>query len=129
MPSVLVVDDDVSIRRLVKLILTDAGFDVTVAEDGREALAILQVEAPSVLVLDMNMPVMDGRELFERLEMVRATRKQGSEKKRGSSPRLRLGLVAIETKCINGLGGTGEMISRTHRLDVSIETTCSAGRC
>lgn len=69
MSSVLVVDDDASIRRLVKLILTDAGFDVTVAEDGREALAILQVEAPSVLVLDMNMPVMDGRELFERLEI------------------------------------------------------------
>jgi len=68
MSSVLVVDDDASIRRLVKLILTDAGFDVTVAEDGKKALAILQVEAPSVLVLDMNMPVMDGRELFERLE-------------------------------------------------------------
>ncbi len=69
MTSVLVVDDDASIRRLVKLILTDAGFDVKLAGDGREALAILQVEAPSVLLLDMNMPVMDGKELFERLEV------------------------------------------------------------
>ena len=68
MRSVLVVDDDSSVRRLVRFILTDAGFDVIEAEDGEKALDILDHESPVVLLLDVNMPVMDGRELFRRLE-------------------------------------------------------------
>jgi CheY-like chemotaxis protein len=67
--SVLIVDDDASIRRLMRLILTDAGYDVMEAEDGAKALAIIEgAKAPSVLVLDLNMPVMDGWELFHRLQ-------------------------------------------------------------
>lgn len=68
MRRVLVVDDDSGIRRLVRLILTSAGFDVVEAEDGEKALVLLRDETPTVLVLDLNMPVMDGRELFERLK-------------------------------------------------------------
>jgi DNA-binding response OmpR family regulator len=67
MRRVLVVDDDASIRRLVRIILADAGFVVFEAEDGEQALEILERESPEVLLLDLNMPVMDGRELFERL--------------------------------------------------------------
>jgi CheY-like chemotaxis protein len=67
--SVLIVDDDASTRRLMRLILTDAGYDVMEAEDGAKALAIIEsATAPSVLVLDLNMPVMDGWELFHRLQ-------------------------------------------------------------
>ena len=68
MTSILIADDDPSIRRLVRIILTDAGFDVVEAENGEEALAILDHEAPRVMLLDLNMPVMDGRELFHRLQ-------------------------------------------------------------
>ncbi len=67
MRTVLIVDDDASIRRLVRLILTDAGFEVIEAENGEKALVILTHETPTVLLLDLNMPVMDGRELFARL--------------------------------------------------------------
>ena len=68
MRRVLVVDDDASVRRLVRLILTSEGYEVIEAEDGEKALDILDREAPEVLLLDLNMPVMDGRELFERLQ-------------------------------------------------------------
>ena len=69
MTRVLVVDDDAGIRRLVRIILTDAGYEVREAEDGQKALALIHdEEAPAILLLDLNMPVMDGWELFHRLE-------------------------------------------------------------
>lgn len=68
MKRVLVVDDDVHIRRLARVILADAGFEVKLASDGREALQVISEARPAVIVMDLNMPVMDGRELFERLQ-------------------------------------------------------------
>lgn len=68
MRSVLVVDDDPSIRRLMRIILTDAGFDVIEAAGGEEALEVLQEESPAVLLLDINMPVVDGKEVFRALD-------------------------------------------------------------
>jgi CheY-like chemotaxis protein len=59
---VLVVDDDPSIRRLVADVLRDEGFDVATADDGSEALRFVAVEQPAVILLDMRMPVVDGRE-------------------------------------------------------------------
>jgi CheY-like chemotaxis protein len=67
MRRILVVDDDASIRRLIRLILTDAGYEVVEAGDGEQALEILEQESPVLLLLDLNMPVMDGRELLKRL--------------------------------------------------------------
>ncbi len=57
---VLVVDDDPDLRELLELVLTDAGFRVACAEDGREALRAVGREMPRVILLDMKMPVMDG---------------------------------------------------------------------
>lgn len=57
---VLVVDDDASVRRLAGYLLGSAGYDVTTARDGQEALAAVSAERPDVIVLDLNMPVMDG---------------------------------------------------------------------
>lgn len=65
--SVLVVDDDPSIRRLVRLILVDAGFDVFLAADGLEALGMMERVRPCVVVLDMKMPVMDGETFMKEL--------------------------------------------------------------
>lgn len=67
MRRLLVADDDPGIRRLVRLILSSEGFEVIEAEDGKRALEILDRESPDILLLDVNMPVMDGRELFKRL--------------------------------------------------------------
>ncbi|MPZ98630.1 MAG: response regulator [Dehalococcoidia bacterium] len=59
-PYVLVVDDDVAIRRLVCSTLTDAGYHVREAADGIEALALITQEPPELIFLDMRMPNMDG---------------------------------------------------------------------
>jgi CheY-like chemotaxis protein len=58
---VLVVDDDRDIRETLALLLNDAGYTVTLAQDGREALRVLQAsQSACVVLLDVNMPVMDG---------------------------------------------------------------------
>ena len=69
MSCVLVVDDDPGIRRLALMALTSAGFRVLAADNGATALPILLAEHPSVIVLDMAMPVMDGREMFHQMEL------------------------------------------------------------
>jgi CheY-like chemotaxis protein len=59
-PLVLVVDDDAAIRKLTESLLTANGYDVLIAADGRDAIARLRLQIPDVIVLDLNMPVMDG---------------------------------------------------------------------
>jgi CheY-like chemotaxis protein len=58
---VLVVDDDPDSRMLMEHVLTFEGYAVTTADNGREALDRLSVVTPSVILLDLEMPVMDGR--------------------------------------------------------------------
>jgi CheY-like chemotaxis protein len=57
---VLVVDDDPAIRTLIQEALEDDGFEVLSAPDGRAALELVDGFAPDVILLDLNMPVMDG---------------------------------------------------------------------
>jgi chemosensory pili system protein ChpA (sensor histidine kinase/response regulator) len=68
-PSVLVVDDSLSVRRVLAGLLRAAGWEVQLARDGREALELLQdaVRLPSVLVVDIEMPRMNGYELLASL--------------------------------------------------------------
>jgi CheY-like chemotaxis protein len=62
--SILVVDDDEAVRSLFRDALAESGHHVTVARDGREALAHLQVgSVPCVVLSDVRMPRMDGFEL------------------------------------------------------------------
>jgi CheY-like chemotaxis protein len=68
MPSVLIVDDDPSIRKLVATTLEDvAGFELVEAADGDEALALAREEAPAIVLLDIDMPGIDGFEACRRL--------------------------------------------------------------
>ena len=60
--TVLVVDDEGDIRRLVREILREAGLNVVVAENGAEALQLLADLRPRLILLDKLMPVMDGTE-------------------------------------------------------------------
>lgn len=64
---VLVVDDEPDLRELVALTLADAGFEVGTARDGRDALARIAEHRPDIILLDMMMPVMDGRALCAEL--------------------------------------------------------------
>lgn len=57
---VLIVEDDVSLRELLSMVLEDEGLPVETASNGREALARMSERPPSVVLLDMRMPVMDG---------------------------------------------------------------------
>lgn len=67
MTRILVVDDDPSIRFLLRLIFERADFEVSEAPNGAAALAQLAGSVPDILVTDMMMPVMDGEELIERV--------------------------------------------------------------
>ncbi len=58
--SVLVVDDDPNIRSLLQQELTEAGYPVRLAEDGRKALALIREEIPGLVILDVMMPEMNG---------------------------------------------------------------------
>jgi DNA-binding response OmpR family regulator len=59
---VLAIDDDADIRSFVRAALEDEGHDVQVAPDGKVGLRLAQAFAPEVILLDMNMPVMNGPE-------------------------------------------------------------------
>ena len=65
MSSILVVDDEPHATRVLKLRLEGAGHDVVMAADGEEALEKMSAEKFEVLVTDICMPRMDGRELCE----------------------------------------------------------------
>jgi CheY-like chemotaxis protein len=60
--TVLTVEDDPIVRSDLRLVLEDAGYDVTDARDGLEAVALARVHAPDVIVLDLGLPRLDGVE-------------------------------------------------------------------
>ena len=65
--TILVADDDPHIRQLIAFALAKAGLDTIEAEDGEAALAAVEAHAPDLLILDINMPRMDGIEVCRRL--------------------------------------------------------------
>jgi DNA-binding response OmpR family regulator len=69
-PTILVVDDEPSIREVVSIYLGRAGYRVLVAEDGQTALEILEREPPDLVVLDLMLPEVDGLEITRRLRAV-----------------------------------------------------------
>ena len=67
MEKVLCVDDDLSLLRLYEDELTEEGYKVVLAKDGKEAIAKFEKESPQVVVMDIRMPVMDGIEALTNL--------------------------------------------------------------
>jgi two-component system OmpR family response regulator len=65
--TILVVDDDPHIRQLLVFALGKAGLETVEAQDGDAALAAVERHAPDLVVLDINMPRMDGLEVCRRL--------------------------------------------------------------
>lgn len=63
-PQILVVDDEPQIQRFLKPALAAAGYDVIRAMDGAEALAAVRAHAPDVVVLDLGLPDLDGKEVI-----------------------------------------------------------------
>jgi len=65
--SVLVVDDEVKMQRVLEIMLGEMGLDVVRADNGRQALAAMERETVDLIITDLRMPVMDGLELVRTL--------------------------------------------------------------
>jgi two-component system, OmpR family, alkaline phosphatase synthesis response regulator PhoP len=71
--TILVVDDEPPVARLVEVNLVRAGYRVRTAADGEEALACIAEERPDLVILDVMMPRMDGFEALKRIKADPAT--------------------------------------------------------
>lgn len=66
--SILVVDDQIGIRKLLEEVLSDEGYEVNLASNGIEALLCVGEQEPDLILMDMKMPGMDGIETLKELK-------------------------------------------------------------
>jgi CheY-like chemotaxis protein len=97
---VLVVDDDPDLRRLTQSLLTAHGYHVIAADHGKDALLRLHERCPDLIVLDLNMPVMDGWQF-------RAEQRYLTDTKRAAVPVLLMTAEADAAIHIKPLGAAG----------------------
>lgn len=71
---ILIVEDELDIRDLIELHLKKAGFEIQVAGDGQEAFQRVQTAKPNLILLDLMLPEMDGKELTKLLKAREETR-------------------------------------------------------
>ena len=71
---VLIVDDEQDILDILEAILSDAGYEVTKALGGREAIVLAQKNHPDLIMLDIKMPGMDGSQTTDILRNYSSTR-------------------------------------------------------
>lgn len=67
MTKIMLADDERSLCDALEIILKDAGYEVCIAHDGKEAVKVFQQERPDLAVLDVMMPWLDGFEVCERV--------------------------------------------------------------
>ena len=72
--TILVVDDEVHIRRAIELKLQTAGYQVITARNGQEGLASILEHQPDAVITDITMPYMDGKELCQKSNPLKAER-------------------------------------------------------
>ncbi len=68
MAKILVIDDEQGIRNLLDTLLRRKGYDVVLAESGRQGLELFRRERPDVIVLDLKMPEMDGLTVLRQIQ-------------------------------------------------------------
>ena len=66
--TVLIIDDEVGLRNLLKFRLVSFGFDVLVAEDGYAGIEIAKTKKPDLIILDIMMPYFNGIEVCKKLK-------------------------------------------------------------
>ncbi|MFZ5816760.1 MAG: response regulator [Bacillota bacterium] len=67
-PLILIVDDQAGVRLLLREVFREAGYRVTLAAHGQEALVLASAELPALALVDLKMPVMDGLETLRALK-------------------------------------------------------------
>jgi len=72
--QILIVDDSPSLRQMVEMALKSAGYNVTAAKDGQEALDICKSRSFDFVLTDQNMPRMDGLTLIKNLRVLSSFR-------------------------------------------------------
>jgi len=70
--SILITDDESGIRLMLRTALESDGYAVTEASNGREALEAIKTSTPDLMVLDLNMPVLDGMAVLEQMKALAA---------------------------------------------------------
>jgi CheY-like chemotaxis protein len=65
--NILVVDDEPDVREFLSSFLEDNGYDVQTAEDGTQALKLIEAEIPNLILLDLMMPEETGTGLYRKL--------------------------------------------------------------
>jgi two-component system, cell cycle response regulator DivK len=70
MPKILIVEDNEESRDLLAGRLQCSGFAVAMAEDGKMGIAMVQSEKPDLVLMDMNMPDMDGLEATRQIKLL-----------------------------------------------------------
>ena len=68
MPTILVIDDELALRVMLEELLTDEGYQVVALGSGREALARLDEVRPDLLLCDVMLPGLDGREVYRAVQ-------------------------------------------------------------
>jgi CheY-like chemotaxis protein len=68
--KILIADDEPYISRVLKLVLQKAGYEVTCVDNGKQAMDAYMNMRPDILVTDVKMPQMTGRELVERIRLI-----------------------------------------------------------
>lgn len=66
--KVLFIDDEEGIRRVMSIMLADAGYEVLTAEDGEKGIHLCQEASPQIVITDIRMPGMDGIEVLKRIK-------------------------------------------------------------
>jgi CheY-like chemotaxis protein len=74
MPKILLVEDNEMNRDMPSRRLTRNGFEVVIAVDGQQGVALASSESPDVILMDMSLPLMDGWEATRRVKADPATR-------------------------------------------------------
>ena len=65
---ILVVEDQEDNRRILHDLLTSAGYEIIIAEDGQEALDVARRERPNLILMDIQLPLLDGYEATRRIK-------------------------------------------------------------
>lgn len=70
MAKILVIDDEPVVRALLEILLIEQGYDVVLADGGWKGLELLRREHPDVVVLDLNMPELDGVNVLKHVRRI-----------------------------------------------------------